>query len=162
MNNNVDDDAHQDDLIKRAVEAIRAGKAAIGAFVGIPLVGRIRAGLLQEAIAEPEEMITGLDDLLGYRPGDFLLRVEGVSMEPKIPDRSLVHLRPDVEVQNGQVAAVIVGSDYEATLKQVCFRPGKRRVILHAFNPVYQDIEARADEITIAGVFQNLISGVIK
>lgn len=128
---------------------------------GLPVLGSIRAGLLEEAVAEPE---TILEDhaLLPYQPDDFLLRVRGDSM---IGDGILpgdhVLLRPHVQVVQGEIAAVMVGCDQgdcEATLKRFYLEDkGGRTVRLKASNPAYADIVLPASEVKIAGVFRGLI-----
>lgn len=122
---------------------------------GLAVLGSIRAGPLEEAVAEPE---TILDDheLFPYRPGDFLLRVRGDSMTGYgILPGDHVLLRPNVQVDQGEIAAVIVGEDCEATLKRVYLEGATVR--LKAGNPSYVDIVVPADEAKIAGVFRGLI-----
>ena len=122
---------------------------------GLPVLGSIRAGPLEEAVLEPETILEERD-LLPSRPGDFLLKVRGDSM---IGDGILpcdhVLLRPGVQVAQGEIAAVMVGSDYEATLKRVYLEGATIR--LKASNPNYADITAPAEEVKIAGVFRGLI-----
>ena len=124
---------------------------------GVPLLGSIPAGPLKEAIAQAA---TFLDEreLLPCRPGDFALRVKGDSMVGDgILEDDKVLLRPDVRVENGEIAAVLVGSDYEATLKRVFFTAATREVTLRASNPRYPDMRVTADEVKIAGVFRGLV-----
>jgi repressor LexA len=123
---------------------------------GVPLLGWIPAGPLKEAIAQTE---TFLDEreLLACRPGDFALRVKGDSMiGDGILEDDKVLLRPDVTVENGEIAAVLVGTDNEATLKRIFFSTKNREVILRASNPRYPDMRVAADEVKIAGVFRGL------
>ena len=47
------------------------------------------------------------------------VRVEGASMEPTIHDGSLVTIREQPTVEDGEIAAVLVDGDNEATLKRV-------------------------------------------
>jgi repressor LexA len=124
------------------------------------VLGTIRAGGLEEAIAEPE---TVLEEFLPHRAGDFILRVKGDSMiGDGILEGDHVLLRPGVECARGEIAAVIVGSEEgefagecEATLKRV-YLEGKR-VRLKAGNPAYPDRVVPAAEVKIAGVFRGLI-----
>lgn len=129
---------------------------------GLPVLGSIRAGLLEEAIAEPDTILQE-NELLPYKPGDFLLRVKGDSM---IGDGILpgdhVLIRPNVQVTQGDIAAVMVGGDEsgecEATLKRFYLEgKGGRTVRLKASNPAYGDIVVPASEVKIAGVFRGLI-----
>ncbi|MEA3189130.1 MAG: repressor LexA [Chthoniobacter sp.] len=141
----------------RTVRLTPAGQAAIGVLTGIPLIGRIQAGKLHEAVSEPEEMVTGVEGLLDAKPRDFLLRVVGDSMTPEIQPGDLVLLRPNIEVEQGEIAAVTVGEDYDATLKRVHLDHGKKQITLRARNPQYADLTVDAAEVAIAGVFRGLI-----
>lgn len=85
---------------------------------GLPVLGEIRAGPLEEAVADPDTVFEERD-FLPYRPGDFLLKVRGDSMTGDgILPGDHVLLRPNVEVAQGEIAAVIVGDAHEATLKR--------------------------------------------
>jgi len=76
---------------------------------GLPILGRIPAGPLQEALTEPEGFLES-SSLLPHRPGDFLLRVTGDSMTGDgIRDGDLVLLRPGEEVRKGEIAAAYIG-----------------------------------------------------
>ncbi len=128
---------------------------------GLPVLGEIRAGPLEEAVAAPETIFEE-EDLLPHRPGDFLLRVHGDSM---IGDGILagdyVLLRPHVPAAQGEIAAVITEGDetyagrYDTTLKRV-FQEGTS-VRLQASNPAYEDQILPADSVKIAGVFRGLV-----
>lgn len=128
---------------------------------GLPVLGSIRAGLLEEAVAEPETILED-NELLPHQPGDFLLKVRGDSM---IGDGILpgdhVLLRPNVQVAQGEIAAVMVGceeGECEATLKRFYLEGAHgHKVRLKASNPAYADIVVLAEEVKIAGVFRGLI-----
>lgn len=80
----------------------------------IPLVGQIARGtpILAEQNIERE-----VDIPSGIR-ADFALTCKGDSMiEARIADGDIVYIRQKPEVENGQIAAVLVGE--EATLKRV-------------------------------------------
>lgn len=127
---------------------------------GLPILGTIRAGLLEEAIAEPEAILEDRE-LLPYKPGDFLLRVRGDSMTGDgILPGDCVLIRPNVDVARGEIAAVMSGREKggcEATLKRVYFENGGRKIRLKASNPAYPDQVLPAEDVTIAGVFRGLI-----
>jgi repressor LexA len=135
----------------------------------LPLLGKIPAGPLEEALsAEPAESVT-VEELLRTHSGDFLLRVKGDSMiGDGILEGDLVLLRPSVEVHAGEIAAVLTTADshWEATLKRIFWRgPGGKsvppahatEVLLRASNPAYPDLLFPADSIQIAGVFRGLV-----
>jgi repressor LexA len=142
----------------RVLHLTKQGRAAIGAG-GIPVVGRIAAGLLHEALAQPEEF---LDEnmILPHQKGDFLLRVSGDSMVGDgIIEGDLVLLRPEAEVGWGEIAAAYVGDSYEATLKHVYVE--KSVVRLKASNPAYADLVIPQSEWRgVAGVYRGLIRHV--
>jgi repressor LexA len=140
----------------RVVRLTTKGRFALGES-GIPLLGAIPAGPLEEVLAQAEE-ITEPANLLAYREGDFLLRVHGDSMMGDgILDGDWVLLRPNLEVQHGEIAAVLVGEAHEATLKRVLLVPEKSEIILRASNPRYPDLVAKAEEVKVAGIFRGLI-----
>lgn len=103
--------------------------------VFIPVLGRIACG----------NPITAEENIEEYRErpaaslpsGDlFYLKATGDSMEPKIPDGSYVLVREQADVENGDIAAVLVNSDTEATLKKVRKLDGV--VLLEAINDDYE------------------------
>lgn len=141
----------------RARVALLTARArfALGAG-GLPLLGSIPAGPLEEALTESE--IVEPAGLLPSREGDFLLRVRGDSMtgDGILPgDRVL--LRPHVRAEQGEIAAVLVGDAQEATLKRVFLLPRTCEVLLRAANPKYPDRRVPAGEVRIAGVYRGLI-----
>ena len=143
----------------RVLRLTAKGRFAIGQG-GLPLVGTIAAGLLSEALAEPEQVLEDRE-LLPHRPGDFLLRVRGDSMiGDGILNGDKVLLRPEVDAQDGEIAAVLVGSDHEATLKRI-FRKGPK-LRLKASNPQYADIVVDGAEVKIAGVYRGLIRDAVR
>ena len=122
---------------------------------GLAVLGSIRAGPLEEALAEPEAVFEDRD-FLPYCPGDFLLRVRGDSMTGDgILPGDYVLLRPNVEARPGEIVAVAVGDAWEATLKRVHVEGATVR--LKAGNPNYADLIVPACEVKIAGVFRGLI-----
>ena len=140
----------------RVVRLTARGRFTLGAS-GIPLLGAIPAGPLEEALAQAEEIIEPAN-LLSYREGDFLLRVHGDSMiGDGILDGDWVLLRPNLALRQGEIAAVLVGESHEATLKRVLLVPEKSQIILRASNPRYPDLVAKAKEVKVAGIFRGLI-----
>lgn len=71
---------------------------------------------------------------------DYVLKCHGDSMEgARIHDGDLVFIRSQPTVENGEIAAVIMGDS--ATLKRVFWYAGKTLLVLRAENPKYADIE---------------------
>lgn len=86
----------------------------------IPLVGQIACGTPILA----EENITDYIDLPAHISADYALTCKGDSMvNIGISDGDVVYIRQQKEVENGQVAAVMVGED-EATLKRFYYNDG--------------------------------------
>jgi len=139
----------------RVLRLTKAGRQVLG-IGGLPVLGSIPAGPLAEALAQPADFIDP-GSLLPHRVGDFLLRVRGDSMiGDGIHDGDLVLLRPDVDMQPGEIAAVHTGDGYESTLKHVHFE--KEGVRLRASNPKYPDLFiARNDWRGVAGVYRGLV-----
>lgn len=112
----------------------------------IPVVGTIACG--SPIIAE--EHVEGYEHIPKNVNVDFCLRVQGDSMiGARILDGDLVYIRQQPEVENGEIAAVLVDGD-EATLKRVYLANGS--IILRAENPNHLDLvfskrEAKAIKI---------------
>ena len=100
--------------------------------VRIPVLGRIACG--EPILAE--QNIDGYRDLsFSHKPdGDmFILRCHGKSMEPTLRDNSFITIRVQPTVENGEMAAVLIGD--EATIKRVYYK--KDEIILKPDNPNY-------------------------
>ena len=101
----------------------------LGSMQKIPLVGQIACGTPILA----EQNIEDYVDLPGHIRADFALTCKGESMiGAGIRSGDIVYIRKQEEVENGQIAAVMVGSD-EATLKRVYLQPGVVQLV--AENP---------------------------
>lgn len=113
----------------------------------VPRLGTIACGLPILA----EENHEGYDEVPDDIRCDFTLKCKGDSMiDLRIRDGDVVYIRKQSDVDNGEVAAVII--DGEATLKKV-FKLSKR-LVLRAANPMFEDLEYEGEElkyITIAG-----------
>lgn len=102
----------------------------------VPLIGTIAMGapITAEQNIEkyiPEYMMDRYaDDTL------FALRCKGNSMYPLIPDGAIATIRQQFDVEDGEIAAVLING--EATLKRV-LHVGKT-VVLRPVNPEYKDI----------------------
>lgn len=114
----------------------------------IPILGTIAAG----APILAEEYIEGYEYVPTDANVDFCLRVKGDSMiNARIFDGDIVYIRKQPDVENGEIAAVIIDRE-EATLKRVYKIGGN--VILRAENPKYKDLvfsKKDAKEIKIIG-----------
>ena len=64
----------------------------------------------------------------------------------RIFDGDFVYIKERPMVENGEIAAVIIGD--EATLKRVYYTPGSDRITLRACNPVYPDMEYEGESLS--------------
>ena len=113
----------------------------------LPLLGRIACGVPLLADAN-------VTDFVPPPPAgraDFALRCRGDSMtSARIFDGDIVYIRACADVENGEIAAVLLGD--EATLKKVYRIPG--RLTLRAENPMFADMVftgAQAADVRILG-----------
>lgn len=122
----------------------------------IPLIGTIACG---EPIlaAENIEALINADENLN---ADFALRCKGDSMiNARIFDGDIVYIREQPDVEDGEIAAVLIGE--EATLKRVYKYPSK--VVLRPENPLYDDMiysKEEMNEVRILGKAVAFLSAV--
>lgn len=84
----------------------------------IPVLGQIACGDPITAEENIEEYRETVADMLPS--GNlFYLKAKGESMSPTIPDGAYVLIREQPTVEDGEIAAVLVNGDTEATLKRV-------------------------------------------
>jgi repressor LexA len=125
---------------------------------GLPLLGLIPAGGVQEAITEGASWIERLEDLLPYQTGDFLLQVKGDSMiGDGILPGDLVLIRPNLRPESGQIVAVAVGEDHLVTLKHIYILEDQIRLV--PSNPDHPEQLYPSNEVRILGTYQALIRG---
>lgn len=109
--------------------------------VKVPRLGRISCGVPIDS----EENFDGYDDVPDMIRCDFTLVCEGDSMiGARIHDGDLVYIRQQPDVENGQIAAVLVDGDGKL-LKRV-YRDGDR-LTLAAENPAYPPLIFVREEI---------------
>ena len=141
--------------IEKEQTVIPPGFEPLPEMESVPLVGRIACG--QPITAE--ENLEGRVSIPTEWHATFTLMCEGDSMEPRIKDGDLVAIRKDVQVENGQIAAVRIGD--EATLKHVYLHPDY--IELRPENPSYPSIIRRQEEmndVTIEGKAVGLCRGL--
>lgn len=86
----------------------------------IPLLGKIAAGTPITAVENIDDYVTEIFDKDDVPKGGlFALRTNGHSMEPTIPDNSIIIFREQPSVEDGEIAAILVNHDEEATVKRV-------------------------------------------
>lgn len=98
----------------------------------LPMLGEIACGEPIYATEERESYCMVGDGI----DADFCLKAHGDSMiGARIYDGDIVFIRSQSTVENGEIAAVIIGD--EATLKRIYYYPGEGKLILSPENPRY-------------------------
>ena len=113
----------------------------------IPILGHVAAGVPIMAEREYEEYE---DDTYGLSC-DYVLRVEGDSMEPRVTNGDIVYVRQQPDVDDGQIA--VVGVDDSVTLKVVYHLPNGLQLV--SLNPKYKPMiytQANTDSLAIIGL----------
>ena len=105
--------------------------------VNIPLLGKIACGDPVTALENVDEYIPRPTDNLPTG-GLYYLTATGDSMTPVIPDGSLVLCRAQEDVENGEIAAVLLNDMEEATLKKI--RKFETSWVLEPLNREYEPI----------------------
>jgi repressor LexA len=113
----IDDNAEDDDFANDMIE--------------IPILGRVAAGALQEAIEQPSDHVRIDRMLIGGQRDVFGLRIRGESMiDAGIHDGDYVFVRKQLEATRGQIVIALVGD--EATCKY--FFPERDHIRLEPAN----------------------------
>ena len=109
----------------------------------VPLIGTIACGdpilaaeNIEAEVSMPEHVVA-----------DFALRCKGDSMiGARIHNGDIVYIRQQPTVDNGQIAAVLIGD--EATLKRVYYYPDSNKLVLNPENPKYEPFIYIGEEIS--------------
>ena len=108
----------------------------------LPLIGDIACGKPITAEQSYDGYTTADSDM----KVDFALRCKGDSMiNARIYDGDIVFIREQDMVQNGEIAAVVIGD--EATLKRVYYYPEDNKMVLSAENSAYAPLVFQGDEL---------------
>lgn len=146
---------------KSEIDPIFNSKGQIESFsrvINLPIVGRISCGEGVIAYADiegyestPQEWLNG--------GAYFYLRAKGDSMtDARIQDGDLLLIREQHDVENGEIAAVIISD--EAVLKRLYKKDNL--LILQPENSKYEPIILSGEEINNAKVIGKLVRAVIK
>lgn len=65
----------------------------------------------------------------------FAVKVEGDSMEPKIPNGSTIIIKKDIQIESGEIGAFNLNDENFVKQKKLV----KDKLILHSFNLAYED-----------------------
>ena len=127
----------------------------------VPLLGDIACGSPITAVEDIEAMV----NVPEYIHVDFALRCKGDSMiNARIFDGDIVYIHKQEEVENGEIAAVMIADSAEmaeATLKRVYF--SGEQLILQAENPTFSPIMFSGEDINqvrILGKAVAVLSGI--
>ena len=119
----------------------------------LPLLGNISCGnpiLADEHIELYVELTTKIK-------ADFCLKAKGDSMiNARIHDGDIVFIRKQDAVENGEIAAVIIGD--EATLKRVFYYPDEGKLVLQAENPKYEPFVYIGDELNTVKILGKAVA----
>lgn len=109
----------------------------------LPVLGEIACGKPIFTNEEHEIYIDASSDI----KADFCLIAKGDSMiGARIHNGDVVFIRSQPTVDNGEIAAVIIGE--EATLKRWYYYPEKNKLVLSAENPAYEPLAYVGEELT--------------
>ena len=142
--------------VSRGIELLTRPPAA-GYSLQVPVVGQISAG---EPIPVPaadtwdttavSETLEVTEDLTRGRGEVYALKVKGSSMvDALINDGDIVLMQYVNVVENGEMAAIWLKAEKEATLKKVYREPG--RIRLQPANSQMKSIYAEPDNVEIQG-----------
>ena len=142
--------------VSRGIELLTRSSTSLSR-VQVPIIGQIAAG---EPIPVPTpdtwdvaasaETLEVTKDLTRGRGGVYALKVKGLSMvDTLINDGDIVLMQYVNVVENGEMAAIWLKAEKEATLKKVYVEPG--RIRLQPANSQMQPIYAEPDNVEIQG-----------
>ncbi len=101
-----------------------------------PMLGEIACGEPRYADEDRESYVLAGADI----KADFCLRAKGDSMiNARICDGDIVFIRKQDMVEDGEIAAVIVNNDNEATLKRLFYYRDQALLVLRPENPAYEE-----------------------
>ena len=116
-----------------------------------PLLGEVSCGVPKFASEDRESYVMAGTDI----KADFCLKAKGDSMvNARINDGDIVFIRKQDIVENGEIAAVVVNDDNDATLKRFYYYQDKSLMILKPENPAYEDqiyTENELEQVHILG-----------
>ena len=119
----------------------------------IPMLGEIACGKPIYADEDRESYVLAGTNI----KADFCLKCKGDSMiNARIYDGDIVFIREQPMVENGDIAAVVIGD--EATLKRVSYYPERNMLILKAENPKYKDLVYMNEELNTIHILGKAIA----
>ena len=151
----------------KSVSSTDEGRA-IGVRLGAPVLGSVPAGLLRAVPetdgrgCEGEQIyLESWDEALPPNEdyGVFFVRGDSMIGDCIMPgDRVQLEMNVRLgDLEEGEIAVVHVGDNYEATLKHVHYDGPSNTVTLRASNPVYGDIVVGAEEVRVVGAYYGMV-----
>lgn len=80
----------------------------------------------------------------------YALNVKGDSMEPLIPNGSIIFYKEQQNVESGEIAILEIDGD-GVTCKKVYFNYEDNKIILRSLNDKYEDIELDGNQVRVIG-----------
>lgn len=112
--------------------------------IKIPVLGRIQAGIPVEAVEDILDYEEIPAELVQSGAEFFALQVRGDSMEPVLKEKDVVIVQRQADVENGEMAVVLVNGD-SATVKKI--KKMNTGVMLLPYNPEYEPMFYSNDQI---------------
>ena len=126
---------------------------AVSEYRSLPILGRIACG--EPIFASEERESYALAG--GGVDADFCLMAKGDSMTgARIYDGDIVFIRRQDTVNDGEVAAVIIGD--EATLKRVYYYPDEEKLVLSPENPKYAPLVYVGEELAVIKILGKAVA----
>ena len=121
----------------------------------LPMLGEIACGKPIFANEDRESYV----DVGTNVKADFCLKAKGNSMiNARIMDGDIVFIHKQDIVENGEIAAVVVNNDSEATLKRFYYYKERDTLILKPENPEYEDLIFQGEELNEVHVLGKAIA----
>lgn len=109
-----------------------------------PMMGEIACGEPKYTNEDRESYIMAGTNI----KADFCLKAKGDSMvNARILDGDIVFIKKQDIVENGEIAAVVVNNESEATLKRFFYYKDRATLILKPENPAYEDLIFQNEEL---------------
>lgn len=121
----------------------------------LPMLGEIACGEPRFTNENRESYVDAGTNI----KADFCLKAKGDSMiNARIHDGDIVFIHRQDIVENGEIAAVVVNNDSEATLKRFYYYRERSTLILKPENPAYEDLIFQNEELNEVHVLGKAIA----
>jgi repressor LexA len=141
---------HRDPQVVRSIQLIERN------VVEVPLLGAIAAGKpipvpsSDTWTTPPEEMLKLTADMIGNKSNVYALKIKGTSMlDALIDDGDIVVMEAVPTAEDGQMVAVWLKDEQEATLKKIYREPG--RIRLQPANKQMKPLYVKPQNVEVQG-----------